>query len=84
MYEGILITVLGAAIGLVLGTFICILQIKFKLVPMSEGFVVDAYPVSLQLSDYTTILAFVLIIGFLASWYPVRVFTAKAKWNLGN
>jgi len=77
MYEGVLITVLGAAIGLVLGTLICLIQIKFKLVSMSPGFVVDAYPVSLQFSDYTTILAFVLVIGFLASWYPVRVFTAK-------
>lgn len=77
MYEGILITVLGALIGLVLGTIICLIQIKFKVVPMSEGFVVDAYPVSLQFYDYVSILSCVLIIGFLASWYPVRVFTAK-------
>ncbi|HTB32481.1 MAG TPA: FtsX-like permease family protein [Bacteroidia bacterium] len=77
MYEGVLITVLGAAIGLVLGTIICLIQIKFKVVPMTGNFVVDAYPVSLQLSDYTMILACVLVIGFLASWYPVRVFTAK-------
>ena len=77
MYEGILITVLGAAIGLILGTVICLLQIKFKLVPMTGNFVVDAYPVSIQLSDYIIILACVLVIGFLASWYPVRVFTTK-------
>jgi lipoprotein-releasing system permease protein len=77
MYEGILITVLGAAIGLIVGTLICLLQIKFKLVPMSGGFVVDAYPVSLQFYDYISILACVFIIGFFASWYPVRVFTAK-------
>ena len=77
MYEGILITVLGAVIGLVLGTIICYIQIKFKVVPMAGNFVVDAYPVSIQASDYLYILACVLIIGFLASWYPVRVFTAK-------
>ncbi len=77
MYEGILITVLGAAIGLILGTIICLIQIKFKIVPMNDGFVVDAYPVALQLTDYISILACVFIIGFLASWYPVRVFTAK-------
>lgn len=77
MYEGVLITVLGAAIGLLLGTIICILQIKFKLVSMAGNFVVDAYPVSLQVSDYAGILACVLVIGFLASWYPVRMFTAK-------
>jgi lipoprotein-releasing system permease protein len=77
MFEGLLITVIGALIGLVLGTIICILQIKFKLVPMSGGFVVDAYPVSLEFYDYVSILTCVLIIGFLASWYPVRVFTAN-------
>jgi len=77
MYEGILITVLGSAIGLLLGTVICILQIKFKLVTMAGNFVVDAYPVSMQASDYVAILVCVLIIGFLASWYPVRMFTAK-------
>lgn len=77
MYEGVLITILGAAIGLILGTIICLIQIKFKLVPMAGNFVVDAYPVSLQISDYLIILACVCVIGFLASWYPVRVFTAK-------
>lgn len=77
MYEGILITILGAAIGLLLGTLICIAQIKFKLVPMTGNFVVSAYPVSIQLTDYVYILACVLVIGLVASWYPVRIFTAK-------
>jgi lipoprotein-releasing system permease protein len=77
MYEGILITVIGAAIGLILGTIICLIQIKFKLVQFDKGFVVDAYPISLQVSDYISILSCVLVIGLLASWYPVRVFTAK-------
>ncbi len=77
MYEGILITFLGAAIGLVLGTLICLIQIKFKLVPMSGNFVVDAYPVALKFSDYLSTLGCVLVVGLLASWYPVRVFTAK-------
>ena len=77
MYEGILITVFGALIGLAFGTMICLVQIKFKMVPMSQGFVVDSYPVSLQIQDYMSILACVFIIGFLASWYPVRAFTVK-------
>jgi len=77
MYEGVLITVLGATIGLALGTIICLIQIKFKIVEMNGNFVVDSYPVSLQVSDYLSILTCVLVIGFLASWYPVRVFTAK-------
>ncbi len=77
MYEGILITLVGTAIGLLLGSIVCLAQIKFKLVPMSGNFVVDAYPVSLQLNDYLITIVWVLVIGFLASWYPVKVFTAK-------
>ncbi|HTA26794.1 MAG TPA: FtsX-like permease family protein [Bacteroidia bacterium] len=77
MYEGILITLVGTAIGLLLGSIVCLAQIKFKLVPMSGNFVVDAYPVSLQVNDYLVTIVWVLVIGFLASWYPVKVFTAK-------
>jgi lipoprotein-releasing system permease protein len=77
MYEGILITLIGAAGGLLLGTLICLVQINFKLIRFSQGFVVDAYPVNLQGADYLYVFGAVIIIGFLASWYPVRVFTSK-------
>jgi len=77
MYEGILITIIGATIGLLLGTAICLIQINFRLIHFSQGFVVDAYPVSIQLLDYLYVFLVVLVIGFLASWYPVRVFTSK-------
>jgi len=77
LYEGMLITFAGAGIGLVLGTLVCLIQIKFKLIHFSQGFVVDAYPVTLQLTDYLSIFAAVLVIGFLSSWYPVRVFASR-------
>jgi lipoprotein-releasing system permease protein len=77
LYEGMLITFVGAAIGLLLGTLICLAQIKFKLIHFNSGFVVDSYPVQLQLADYLSVFAAVIIIGFLASWYPVRVFASR-------
>lgn len=75
--EGFLITMAGAALGLLLGLFVCWLQIQFKLVPFSEGFIVDAYPVTVQPLDILLVFAVVMIIGTLASWYPVRIFTKK-------
>jgi lipoprotein-releasing system permease protein len=75
--EGMLITIIGAALGLVLGTFVCWLQIKFSLVRFSEGYVVEAYPIKFQLTDFLAIFSIVLFIGFLAAWYPVRLFTKK-------
>ncbi len=77
LYEGLLITFIGASIGLVIGTAICLVQIHFKLIHFSSGFVVDAYPVSLQFMDYLYVFGAVLIIGFFSSWYPVRVFAKK-------
>jgi len=44
---------------------------------MSEGYVVNAYPVKVKVLDILAIMAAVLSIGFIASWYPVRIFTKK-------
>ena len=77
LFEGLMITLLGAFLGLVLGLFICWLQIKFSLVKLSQGYVVDAYPIKIHTMDILLILGVVLIIGFVAAWYPVRLFTKK-------
>lgn len=77
LLEGMLITIIGAALGLIIGTFICWLQIKFSLVCFTEGYVADAYPIKLQVLDFIMIFGVVLLIGFFASWYPVRVFTKR-------
>jgi len=77
LVEGMLITFIGALSGLVLGTLICVLQMKFSFVKFEEGYVVDAYPVSFHLPDFILVTIAVLLIGFMASWYPVRIFTKK-------
>lgn len=82
MYEGVLITFIGAATGLIIGTLICLAQIEFKLIRFNKGFVIDAYPVHLQLTDYLYVFIAVTIIGLLSSWYPVRVFTSKGAKNI--
>lgn len=79
LYEGLLINFIGACGGLILGTIICLVQIQFHLVPFGSGdnFVVNYFPVHLQFMDYIYVFISVFVIGFLASWYPVRVFAAK-------
>jgi lipoprotein-releasing system permease protein len=77
MKEGFFITLIGAASGIAIGVFVCWLQLTFKLVPFSAGFVVDSYPIDMQFSDIIFIFCTVMSIGFLASWYPVRIFTRK-------
>ncbi|MGZ4116977.1 MAG: ABC transporter permease [Bacteroidia bacterium] len=77
LVEGILITFIGASLGLILGIGLCLLQTKFELVKLNEGYVINAYPVQVQFSDVMAILGAVLLIGFFAAWYPVRIFTKK-------
>lgn len=74
--EGMLINFLGAFIGMFLGALICWLQMQFSLLKLQGG-VVEAYPVALQALDFIYILAIVVFIGLIASWYPVRILTKK-------
>jgi lipoprotein-releasing system permease protein len=77
LVEGMLITMIGAITGILLGTLICWLQIQFSIVKFSEGFTVDAYPISFRASDFIMVTTAVLLIGFIAAWYPVRIFTKR-------
>lgn len=74
LLEGLLISFLGALIGLILGALLCWMQIRFGLIRLGSAdssFVVSSYPVQMQLTDFILVFATVLIIGFLAACYPV-------------
>ncbi len=80
LFEGRLIALLGAIIGIVLGLLLCFLQQRFGLISLggaSGSFVVDAYPVSVHLTDILLIFVTVLSVGFLAVWYPVRYLSKR-------
>jgi len=72
--EGIFISFFGAILGLLLGALICWIQKAYGIISMSSGrtFVVDAYPVKMQFSDFFLVLATVLIIGIFAAYIPIR------------
>ena len=74
LLEGIFITCLGALIGLSLGFIICFLQERFGLIQLggSGSFVIDAYPVKMQLPDFFYVLVTVFLIGLIAAWYPSK------------
>ncbi len=84
MQEGFLITFVGAFTGLIIGLIICILQQQFHLVTFDDQSVIAYYPIDLQLKDFIWILAVVMVIGFLAALYPVRVFTKNDLVHLND
>lgn len=79
LFEGWLISIVGAIIGTFLGIVICWSQITFEIVPLPNNgsFVISAYPVRIVFTDILLILTVVLLIGFTASWYPVKFISRK-------
>jgi len=75
LFEGWMISAIGAVTGIVLGLLLCVAQEKFGLLRMGGtigAFVVDAYPVKVVWVDLITILSVVCTIGFFSAWYPVQ------------
>lgn len=80
LFEGRMISVFGASIGIVLGLLLCFLQQKFGLISLGGGngsFVVDAYPVSVHLTDVLLVFVTVIAVGFLSVWYPVKYLSRR-------
>ena len=87
MNEGLLISVAGGIIGLLLGIVLVLLQQKFGFVKFGTGgnYVVDAYPVLLKFKDVLLIFATILVVGctsaFLTVRHAMRKETASLKAN---
>ncbi|MDP4206142.1 MAG: FtsX-like permease family protein [Bacteroidota bacterium] len=78
LFEGWLVSVIGAIIGLIIGLIVCWLQIEFGLVPFPEGgFIITSYPVKVDPTDLIFIMLTVLSIGFVTAWYPIRFISGR-------
>ena len=75
LFEGRIISAIGAVVGILLGLLLCWLQQEFGLVHMGDSagsFVVNAYPVSVHYDDVAIVFITVLLIGWVAAWIPTR------------
>ena len=80
LFEGRMISAIGAIIGIIIGLLLCWIQQTFGIVALgtsSGNYVVDAYPVSVHPEDIILVFITVLIVGFLSVWYPVNYFAKK-------
>ena len=66
--NGVLISLIGAVSGLILGVIAVLLQQKYGFISLgSQGsFIVDAYPVNIQIKDIILVLVTVLVVSFLS------------------
>ena len=84
LFEGRMISVIGALIGILLGLLLCWLQQTFGFVSLGQrsgDFVVNAYPVSVHYLDILLIFITVIVVGWMAVWYPVRYFSKRLLAN---
>ncbi len=70
--EGLLIAAIGSGVGLSVGLGLSLLQKKYQFVHLfrSESFVIDAYPVSIEVFDVAVVIVIVFIVCALAALYP--------------
>lgn len=84
LFEGRMISVIGAIIGILFGLLLCWLQQTFGFVSLGQrsgDFVVNAYPVSVHYLDILLIFITVIVVGWMAVWYPVRYFSKRLLAN---
>jgi len=75
LLEGVLSAMIGATIGIILATILCLLQIKYEFLKLSGGdnsFVVQGYPVKMKLEDFVLTFFTVVIIALIASYFPAK------------
>ncbi|GAB3413176.1 FtsX-like permease family protein [Niabella aquatica] len=69
--EGFLLAVIGGGIGMLIALTLVILQQQYHLVPLEGGsFLINYFPAELKTTDFILVGATVLIVSFLASWFP--------------
>ena len=80
LFEGRMISAIGAVIGIAIGLLLCWIQQTFGVISLGRSagtFIIDAYPVSVHAWDVVLVFVTVLAVGFLSVWYPVRYFSKR-------
>ncbi len=74
LIEGMIISLMGTLLGLLVGYVFSVLQIKYGFIKIGENgsFTSDSYPIVIKALDYGIVFCTVLLISFLASFLAAR------------
>lgn len=73
MFEGLLVGFIGTIIGLIMGLFVCYLQINYNIYPLDASkYVIDTLPVQVKISDIFAVSIMSFLLTFFASRYPAK------------
>ena len=77
--EGWMISLVGLAVGLVIGVGFSLLQQHFGFIKMPGSYIVQAYPVILSPIDIAITAVGIALIGYLIALMPVRMYGVADK-----
>lgn len=79
LFEGWFISIVGTAIGIILGVAICLIQQYFGIIKMPSGFLISTYPVEIQLLDVLLVFVTVIAMGYFIAHIPVSYLAKRLK-----
>ena len=78
VFEGAIISAIGAAIGIIIGIALSLAQQYFGFISLGDGtMIVDSYPVVIIPEDIAITFFTVITVGFITVWLPVKALTRK-------
>jgi lipoprotein-releasing system permease protein len=79
VFEGLLISLSGAVLGIICGTILILFQKHYHLIKLGKegSFLIDYYPVKLMPMDFLYVFATILVIGLVSAVLPVKMIMRK-------
>ena len=74
--EGLMISYLGSISGLIIGSIICFIQMKFHLLKL-ENAAIEYWPVLIKPQDLLLLLAILFITGLVSAYLPGKILVDK-------
>ena len=72
-YNGLILSIFGAIVGVIIGVVICFAQSTFGLIKLgSNGFLIDAFPVKVLANDVVNVFLLVISIGIACIGIMIR------------
>lgn len=73
MYEGLMIGIVGTFLGVLIGYFICFLQLQYNIYPLDPTqYKIDSLPLEIRISDFFYIAGVSLLLSLIASYIPAK------------
>ena len=73
MYEGLMIGLTGTFLGVILGYFICFLQLQYNIYPLDPTqYKINSLPMELRISDFFFITGISNLLALIAAYIPAK------------